>query len=192
MSSQTKPKYTLEEYLALERSSEERNEYFDGEIFAMGGASEKHNLIVVNVSASLHTQMRGKPCKVYVSDLRVKIRQTGLCAYPDVVALCGDAQFDDEHLDTLLNPTVIIEVLSKSTQRYDRWEKFAQYRKIDSLLQYVLISQDRIRIESYVRQPDSQWLMSEMSQPQEKLKLVSIQATLLLADVYDRVYSITL
>ena len=186
MSSQPKTNYTPEEYLALERSDPQRNEYFNGEIFAMGGASEKHNLIVGNVFASLHAQMRGKPCKVYSSDMRVKIDQTGLYTYPDVVALCSEAKFDDEQQDTLLNPAVIIEVLSKSTEGYDRGEKFAHYRQIDSLVEYVLISQDKNRIEHYVRQSDNQWLMSEAVQPHERVELVSIQCTLLMADVYDK------
>jgi Uma2 family endonuclease len=187
MSSQTKPGYTPQEYLAIERSSQQKNEYFNGEIFAMGGASERHNLIVGNIFAALHGQLRNKPCKVYSSDMRVKITQTGLYTYPDIVALCGEAQFDDEQLDTLVNPTVIIEVLSKSTEGYDRGEKFAHYRKITSLVEYVLISQDKNRIENYRRQPDNQWLMSEVSQPQESLELLSIQSTLLMADVYDKV-----
>ncbi|HEY6331200.1 MAG TPA: Uma2 family endonuclease [Blastocatellia bacterium] len=193
MSSQTKPTtYTPEEYLALERSSGQRSEYFNGEIFAMGGASENHNLIVINVAASLHAQMRGKACKVYSSDMRVRIQQTGLYAYPDVVALCGAAQFDDEYQDILINPAVIIEVLSKSTERYDRWENFAQYRRIESLAQYVLISQNRNRIESYRRQPHNQWLMSEVSEPHETLELPPIQCTLLIAEVHDKVFPSTI
>jgi Uma2 family endonuclease len=186
MSSQTKPSYTVQEYLAIERTSQRKNEYFNGEIFAMGGASERHNLIVGNVFASLHTQMRGRHCKVYASDMRVKISQTGLYTYPDILALCGEAKFDDEQQDTLLNPAIIIEVLSKSTEGYDRGEKFAHYRRIDSLLEYVLISQGKTRIEHYMRQPDNQWLLSEVSQPQEKLELLSIQCALLIADVYDK------
>src|SRR5215218_3291887 len=129
MSSQTRPHYTLQEYLAIERSSQQKNEYLNGEIFAMGGASERHNLIVGNVFASLHAQLRGQPCKVYSSDMRVKIDTTGLYTYPDVVALCGEARFDDEQHDTLINPNIIIEVLSKSTEGYDRGEKFAHYRR---------------------------------------------------------------
>ena len=187
MSSQTSPRYTPQEYLRIERASQQRNEYFDGEIFAMGGASERHNLIVGNVFASLHAQMRGRPCKVYSSDMRVKISETGLYTYPDVVALCGEVKFDDEQQDTLLNPQVIIEVLSKSTEGYDRGEKFAHYRRIESLSEYVLISQDKTRIEHYVRQPDNLWLMSELSQPHMKLDLPSIQCTLPIADVYDKV-----
>ena len=187
MSSQTKPRYTPQDYLAIERSTEQRSEYFNGEIFAMSGASEKHNLIVLNVAASLHAQKEGKPCKVYASDMRLKVSETGLYTYPDVVALCGEARFDDDQRDTLVNPSVIIEVLSKSTEGYDRGEKSAHYRKIESLLQYVLISRDKNHIESYVRQTDNRWLMPEISQSQEKLELPSIQSTLLIDDVYDRV-----
>ena len=187
MSLQPKSVYTPQEYLAIERNSQQKNEYFNGEIFAMGGASERHNLIVGNVFATLHTQLRGKPCKVYSSDMRVKVSRTGLYTYPDIVALCDEAQFDDEQQDTLVNPTVIIEVLSKSTEGYDRGEKFTQYRKIDSLIEYVLIAQDKQRIEPFRRQPDNQWLiLPEISEPQEKLNLLSIQCTLLVADVYDK------
>jgi Uma2 family endonuclease len=187
MSSQTSLKYTSQEYLVIERESQQKNEYFNGEIFAMGGASERHNLIVGNVFASLHIQMKNKPCKVYSSDMRVKISATGLYTYPDVVALCGEASFDDEQQDTLLNPNVIIEVLSKSTEGYDRGEKFAHYRKIESIKEYVLISQDKTRVEHYVRQTDNQWLMSEVSQLQERHDLPSINCTIILSDVYDKV-----
>lgn len=187
MSSQTSSKYTPQEYLALERASQQKNEYFNGEIFAMGGASERHNLIAGNVFASLHTQVKGKPCKVYSSDMRVKISVTGLYTYPDVIALCGEASFEDEQQDTLLNPNIIIEVLSKSTEGYDRGEKFAHYRKIESVKEYVLISQDKSRVEDYARQSDNQWLMSEVSRLQESLHLPSINCTLLISDVYDKV-----
>ncbi|MGA9769443.1 MAG: Uma2 family endonuclease [Blastocatellia bacterium] len=187
MSSQSSSKHTPQEYLAIERATQQKNEYFNGEIFARGGASERHNLIVGNVFASLHTQVRGKPCKVYSSDMRVRINATGLYTYPDVVALCGEASFDDEQQDTLLNPDIVIDLLSKSTEGYDRGDKFAHYRKIESLKEYVLISQDKNRIERYLRQPDNQWLMSEVSQLQETLNLPSINCTLLISDVYDKV-----
>lgn len=147
MSTQANPQYTPQQYLAMERESQQKNEYVNGEIFAMDGASDRHNLIVGNVFASLHNQMKGKPCKVYSSDMRVKISSIGMYTYPDIVALCGETGFDDEQRDTLLNPTVIIEVLSKSTEGYDRGEKFAHYRKMDSLKEYALISQDKMSIE---------------------------------------------
>ena len=187
MPSPPKPRYTPEEYLALEREAEYRSEYFAGEVFAMSGASERHNLIVSNIVAALHTQFRKRPCKVYASDMRVKVSATGLYTYPDVVALCEEAQFDDDQKDTLLNPTVIIEVLSPSTEAYDRGEKFAHYRKLTSLAEYVLISQDKPHVEHYVRQPDNQWLLSEASRLQDTVRLPSISSTLVLAEIYEKV-----
>ena len=121
MSLQPKPRLTLEDYLALERSADFKSEYFNGEIFAMTGASESHNTIVVNVSSEIRQQLKKRPCKVYANDMRVKVDPTGLYTYPDVVVTCGKAQFDDTHLDTLLNPVLIVEVLSDSTEAYDPW-----------------------------------------------------------------------
>ena len=187
MSSQPQHPYTPEEYLALERKAKDKSEYFAGEIFAMSGASRQHNLIVANVVATLHGQFRNRPCEVYASDMRVKASPTGLYTYPDVVALCGEPQFDDEQKDTLLNPTVIIEVLSSSTEAYDRGDKFGHYRKLASLTEYVLISQEKLHIEHYVRQPDNQWLLSEASSPQDTVRLPSINGVLVLAEVYDKV-----
>jgi Uma2 family endonuclease len=190
MSSQSTATYSPQQYLAIERDAQQKHEYFNGEIFAMTGASERHNLIAVNLVSSIHAQLRGTPCKVYSSDMRLKVSATGLYTYPDVVALCGEAHFDDDQQDTLLNPTMVIEVLSKSTEGYDRGEKFAHYRKIESLTEYLLISQDRYRIEQYVRQPDNQWLMSEVSKLEEGIELPSIKCRLLLSDVYDRIESV--
>jgi Uma2 family endonuclease len=187
MSLQPQPSYTSEEYLALERRAEHKSEYFAGEIFAMSGASERHNLIVANVVATLHAQFRNRPCKVYPSDMRVKVSATGLYTYPDVVALCGKARFDDDYQDTLLNPTVIVEVLSPSPEAYDRDDKFGHYRKLASLAEYVLISQEKVHIEHYVRQSNNQWLLSEASNTQDTLQLPSITCTLVLAEVYDKV-----
>jgi Uma2 family endonuclease len=187
MSLQPKLRYTPEEYLALERKAEHRSEYFAGEIFAMSGASERHNLIAGNVFAALHAQFRGRPCRAYMSDMRVKVSPTGLYTYPDVVALCDEPQFDDEQKDTLLNPTIIIEVLSPSTEAYDRGGKFGHYRKLASLAEYVLISQEEPHVEHYVRQPDNQWLLSEASNLQDTISLPSLNCALLLADVYDKV-----
>lgn len=180
-------KYTPEEYLALERKAECRSEYYAGEIFAMSGASEKHNLIAGNIVAALHGQFRGRPCRVYVSDMRVKVSPTGLYTYPDVVALCGEARFDDVQRDTLLNPNVIIEVLSPSTEAYDRGNKAAQYRQLPSLMEYLLASQERMHVEHYVRQADGQWLFSEVSDTDARIHLPSINASVVLADIYENV-----
>ncbi len=187
MSSQPHPTYSPAEYLRLERQSSIKHEYYAGEIFAMVGASENHNLIAGNLFATLHQQLRRRECKAFVGDMRVKIDQTGLYTYPDVVALCGAADFEDAELDTLLNPTVIVEVLSESTEAHDRGKKFEHYRKIPSLQEYVLISQDRPHVERYFRQANGAWVLSECSGLEATLPLPSIECTLALADVYEKV-----
>ena len=189
MSGQPQARYSPQEYLELERQAEYKSEYVNGEIFAMSGASEEHNLIVMNVAAALHTQFRGRPCKVYANDMRVKVSPTGLYTYPDVVAVCGEAQLEDAHLDTLLNPTTLIEVLSSSTEAYDRGEKAEHYRRLPSLAEYLLISQDKPHLEHYRRQSDNRWLLSEASQLHAAITLPAIDCTLRLAAVYDRVFS---
>lgn len=187
MSSQVKVHHTPEEYLALERQAEYKSEYFNGEIFAMTGASRRHNLVVGNVFASLHGQLRKRPCEIYPSDMRVKVSQTGLYTYPDVVIVCGEPIFDDKQKDTLLNPTVLVEVLSKSTSSYDRGEKFEHYRKLDSLAEYLVIAQNKYHVEHYIRQPDNRWLLSETDDIQKTNHLSSIECDLTLADIYDKV-----
>ena len=187
MSSQVKIYYTPEEYLALERAAEDKSEYFNGEIFAMTGASRRHNLVAGNVFATLHAQLRKRPCEIYPSDMRVKVSPTGLYTYPDVVVVCGEPSFDDEQKDTLLNPTVLVEVLSKSTMSYDRGEKFEHYRKLESLAEYLVIAQNKYHVEHYVRQPDNQWLLSETDDLQKTVHLLSIECELALADIYDKV-----
>jgi Uma2 family endonuclease len=178
---------TPEAYLEFERASEMKHEYFGGEVFAMTGASRNHNRIVANMLASLHGQLRKRPCEVYPSDMRVKTRSTILYTYPDISIVCGEPQFEDEVLDTLLNPTVIIEVLSPSTERYDRGRKFQHYRTLLSLQEYVLIAQDSYRIERYLRQPNDEWLFSDFTAINSTLELTSIQCQLALADVYEKV-----
>ena len=184
---QPKPHLTPEDYLALERSADFKNEYFAGEIFAMTGASEPHNLIVVNVGAEIRQQLKKRPCKAYVNDMRVKVSPTGLYTYPDLIVVCGKSEFDDTHFDTLLNPTLIIEVLSDSTEAYDRGRKFEHYRKLESLAEYVLIAQHRPHVESYRRQPDQQWLLTESTGLESTLRLHSIDCELALMEVYDKV-----
>ena len=140
MSSLPKARFTPEEYLALERQAEYRSEFFHGEIFAMAGASREHNLIAGNVSRELGNQLKGRPCETYQSDMRVKVSDTGLYTYPDVVVACGELAFEDDEVDTLLNPTLLIEVLSESTESYDRGKKFGYYRTIQSLAEYLLVA----------------------------------------------------
>lgn len=186
---QLQPKIYLtpEEYLAIERKAEYKSEYFDGEIFAMAGASERHVIIVANTMFLLVGQLRGRSCKAYSSDLRVKVRPTGLYTYPDIVVVCGKAVFEDEHKDTLLNPTVLIEVLSESTEAYDRGQKFAHYRTLGSFSDYLLISQDKPRIEYFRRQPDNQWLFSDNFGLHKVVEVSSIKCKLPLAEVYDKI-----
>jgi Uma2 family endonuclease len=178
---------TPEEYLALERQAEYKSEYFDGEIIPMVGASRKHNLISMNVAASLHAQLLEEPCEVYASDMRVGVGSRNVYTYPDVVVVCGEVQLADEHSDTLLNPTVIVEVLSASTQGYDRGLKFEHYRKLDSLREYLLIAQDKVHVEHFVRQPDDQWLLSETNNLRGTIHLPFINCALILTDIYRRV-----
>jgi len=187
MSSQAQNHYTPEEYVALERQAQCKSEYYAGEICAMAGASRWHNLIVANVIGELRSQLKGRPCTTYPSDMRVKISPTGLYTYPDVTVVCGAAQFEDTQQDTLLNPTLIVEVLSDSTEAYDRGGKFAHYRKLPSLLEYVLIAQTKPHIEHYIRQPDNRWLLEEAESLHGTVHFPAIDCHLSLAEVYDKV-----
>src|SRR5687768_7892266 len=146
MSTAPKQKWTPESYLEFERASDERHEYLNGEVFLLAGASNNHNLVQGNTYATLHSQLRKHPCLVYPSDMRLKVSQTGLYTYPDIMVVCGTPQLEDKHQDILLNPTLIVEVLSPSTERFDRGKKFQHYREIESLQEYVLIAQDTFRV----------------------------------------------
>ncbi len=161
MSAIEKQTWTVEQYLEMERASEEKHEFLDGEIYLMSGASRKHNAIQVAVTATLYQQLRQRPCFVFGSDMRVKVSATGMYTYPDFSLGCDEAQIEDKEQDTLLNPTVIVEILSPSTERYDRGKKFQHYRALESLREYVLIAQDSPRIERYTRQADNQWLLAD-------------------------------
>jgi Uma2 family endonuclease len=174
------------EYLEIERKSEIRSEYIAGRMFAMSGASRRHSFITGNFHRELSTQMRGRACEAHTIDMRVKVSPTGMYTYPDIVALCGEARLEDEHFDTLLNPTVIVEVLSDSTEAYDRGEKFAHYRRLDTLREYVLVSQDKIRIERFRREGE-EWTLSEVSDPEATLHLESIDCHVTVAAIYEKV-----
>ena len=187
MSVQLKPFLSPQEYLAMERQAETKSEYYAGEVFAMAGASRKHNTIVPNLAYLLVGQLKGRSCEVYNSDMRVKVSATGLYTYPDLAVVCGKPRFDDDQEDTLLNPTVIVEVLSKSTEAYDRGEKFAMYRALESMTDYLLIAQDIARLEHYARQPDGSWRFLESVGLDAVAVIDSIQCRLSLADVYDKV-----
>lgn len=187
MSAQTKKRWTVEEYLALERSSDEKHEFIDGEVYAMSGASLKHNRIVGSTYASLFNQLVNKPCEPLPSDMLVKINQRNY-TYPDISVVCGKAQLEpDAPLDTLLNPTLIVEVLSPSTEKYDRGKKFDLYRTLPSLQEYLLIAQDEYRIERYLRQSDGNWVFTAGVGIDASIELPSISAALKLVDVYRQV-----
>jgi Uma2 family endonuclease len=185
-SAAAKSRCTPEQYLALERKSPIKHEYYDGEIFAMAGASREHNLIAGNFYAEIRAQLRHRPCEVYMSDMRVLVSRTGLYTYPDIVAVCGEPQFQDSEVDTLLNPNLIVEVLSPSTEAYDRGRKFGHYRRLESLKEYVLVDQEQVRVERYTRQGD-EWLLAELSSLEDTLRLDSIGCTVALREIYAKV-----
>lgn len=176
--------WTEEAYLAFERSSEIRHEYLNGRIYAMTGGTPNHNLISGNAYASLHSQLRDQPCRVYGSDQRVKVKRTGLNTYPDISVVCDTPQFAN---DTLLNPIVLIEVLSPSTEAYDRGKKFQHYRDLESLENFTFICLDSHRVECYLRQNEGKWVLSDVIGLDASLELPSIQCRLALADVYAKV-----
>ena len=187
MSQQIQPYISPQEYLRLERQSEYKSEYVNGQIFAMTGASRKHNLITTNISRELSQQLKGRPCEVYAVDMRVKVRATGLYTYPDVAVACGEPEFEDDFIDTLLNPTLLVEVLSPSTERYDRIAKSSYYRTMESLAEHLLVAQDEIRVEQYVKQPSGEWLLFEFLALDSTVQLPSIGCSLQLSEVYDRI-----
>ena len=187
MASVAAEKYiTPEEYLTAERSAKVKSEYIYGEIFAMSGASNAHNLITLDVATELNLQLRGSSCLVYSNDMRVKTKPTGSYFYPDVVVVCDKPRFEDNVFDTLLNPILIVEVLSPSTEAFDRGEKFAHYQELVSLREYILVSQDRMHVEQH-RLIEAQWVRNKFEAPEDVLKFNSIQCELTLRDIYTRI-----
>ncbi|WP_319574730.1 Uma2 family endonuclease [uncultured Desulfobacter sp.] len=186
--SQKKLKMTTEEYLKFERASETRHEYYDGEIFAMTGTKVNHNRIGSNINRFLGNQLADRACDVFLSDMRVKIQEVDKYTYPDVVIVCGDLELEDEKFDTLLNPIVIIEILSNSTELYDRGEKFAHYRLIPSLQEYILVSQYHCKVEKFIRGEDGIWrIFDPYTKIDTEIKLEAIDCRLLLSEIYHRV-----
>jgi Uma2 family endonuclease len=183
MSVQPKTRYTVQEYLELEASTREKHEFLRGEIFAMGGASEAHNLIVANVLAEMRQHVRGRPCRVYPSDMRVKVSPSGLYTYPDVVVVCGQPQCEQPG-ETLVNPTLLVEVLSDSSEAYDRGKKSEQYRTLATLTDYLLIAQDRVLVEHYSRQPGERWLLQAANRLEDSIPIASLGCELSLSEVY--------
>ena len=187
MSTLPKMRLTPEEYLEIERKAEYKSEYYGGEMYAMSGAKKAHNVLAFNLAGILYGQLRRRPCQAYGSDMRVRVTATGLYTYPDISVVCDQPQFADDQTDTLLNPTLIAEVLSPSTEGYDRGRKFEHYRSIESLRQYLLIAQDRVHVDLYTRLEDGHWVLSEASSLDQSIALESIGCKLLLADLYEKV-----
>ena len=180
---------TTEEYLRTERESDTKSEYLNGDIFSMAGASRAHNQITSNLVVALAGKLSDRPCSVYVSDMKVKTktRETNKYSYPDVVVTCGDESFEDDNSDVLLNPLVIIEVLSESTEAYDRGLKFFHYQLIPSLRDYLLVTQDYCRVEHYQRRDDNQWVYSEYHDLEDEVQIATLDCIVSTAEIYRRV-----
>lgn len=187
MSTLAKTLLTPEQYLEIERKAEFRSEYYQGEMFAMAGGTGTHTELSDNLIALLLQKLRGGPCRAWSQNMRVQVSATGLYAYPDVVVGCRERKFVDASRDTLLNPVLIIEVLSDSTEAYDRGKKFTHYRTLESLQEYVLVSQDRVQVERYKRQPGDEWLLTAVSRLEDTIHLDSVGCHLLLSDIYEEV-----
>lgn len=188
MALKTRPGYAFEDYLAAERGqADAKHEYVDGEVFAMTGASFNHNLIVLNLGSELRARLKDGPCRVLPSDMRVRIVAANASTYPDLVALCETPRFHDERHDVLLNPALIVEVLSRSTEAYDRGGKFGIYRRLRSLVEYALVSEDRPLVEVYTRRPDGRWLLGETEGLDGQVTLESIGSPVPMAEIYDKV-----
>jgi Uma2 family endonuclease len=180
--------YRPEEYLTFERASATKHEYLNGEILATGRVNAQHVLLVTNLVGELGLQLKASPCRVYSAALRVRTAPAGLYTYPDVIVVCDEPRFfSDEQDDTLLNPALIIEVLSESTKDYDRGGKFEQYRTIDSFVEYLLIAQDRPHVEHRTRQPDGSWLLQETNSLEDTIQLNSVPCSLRMTDIYSKI-----
>ncbi|WP_338113820.1 Uma2 family endonuclease [Thiococcus pfennigii] len=176
------------DWLAIERTTTDpRSEYVAGEVFAMAGGTEEHDLIVANLVRELGNQFKGRPCRVYESAMKVHIAAADVATYPDVMVICGERQFYDGRRDLVTNPSLIVEVLSESTEAYDRGDKFRHYRNLHSLRAYLLVSQYRVQAELFLRQPDGTWSLTSYQEPSESIPLRAIEADLSLAEIYDKV-----
>ncbi len=180
-----KQKFTVEEYLEMENASDEKHEYYQGEIFAMSGAKQEHIVVSVNLLTSLKNNLKGKPCRPHNNDMRVYIPQNTLFTYPDVSIVCGEPEYLNDDEFNLLNPSVIFEVLSPSTKSYDRGDKFKLYRAIPTLREYILIDPDKINIEAYYINGDNEWALRELNDISASLTIKTVDITLPLADIYE-------
>jgi len=183
------PKHVLTstEYLVIERAAETRSDFFEGEMFAMAGTTKNHARIVINLGGELRAKLKGRTCEPFATDLRIKVQANSLYTYPDLLVARGEQFFEDDQLDTLLNPTLLIEVLSDSTERYDRVKKFDLYRALPSLQEYVLVSQSEPRIEQLLHRPNEEWTLRITTDPTAVISLPSIGCEIPLAKIYDRV-----
>jgi Uma2 family endonuclease len=188
MSALPKRTFTQEEYAALEAKAEYKSQYVAGEIFAMAGVQPWHVEIVQNLSGMFYVRFRGRSCHTYPGDLKVRVRPGDLWTYPDLSVLCGEPRFDTSaNPHSLLNPQVIFEVLSPSTEGFDRGDKFVRYQFLESLTDYVLVASEQVQVEHFVRQPDGSWLYRRHDAPDGLLKLASVGVELPLAEIYERV-----
>jgi len=177
---------TPEEYLAWERKADIKHEYLRGEIIAMSGASYQHTIITMNISGELYIQLKDTACTVHTNDMRVRTSPEISYFYPDILVVCDEPRFEDNTCDTLLNPIVLVEVLSPSTEAYDSGEKFGHYQQLTSLREYILVSQDEVRVECHRRQ-GTEWQLTECRSLEDVLSLISIDCELSLEDIYRRV-----
>lgn len=184
MTAVPKKKLTVAEYLAIEKAAEFKSEFYDGEMFAMAGASREHNALHNNLVIDIGSRLDGSPCRTYSSDQRVKVQSTGLYTYPDVVIVCGGAMYDPEDRDSLINPAAVVEILSPSTERYDRGTKFLHYQSIPSLREFILVSQSAMLIQSFVRQPNETWTLTTFSGQDAVLELSVAPVRVPLARLY--------
>lgn len=185
--SEAQPYITPGDYLAFERQAQNRNEYLNGEIFPVTGANRVHSLIVGNISGELGQQLKATSCEVYAVKMRVKAPAALAYLYPDVVVVCEAPRLEDDYFDTLLNPTLLVEVHSKSTESHNRLAKSAYYSTIESLAEYLLVSQEEYRVEQYVNQGDGRWMPLELRSLDSMIELKSIGCSLVLRDIYQRV-----
>ncbi len=187
MSAQPIPGLTPEQYLEIERAAEFKSEYYCGTMYAMAGGTYIHSLIIARINGLLFQRLEDGRCSVLNSDLRLRVSREGLYTYPDLTVVCGPPQFADDEKDILLNPSVIVEVLSKSTEAHDRGFKFAQYRRLQSLQEYVLVSQTEMRVENYLRRPAGKWELTDFAGPDAVCRLESLGCEIAVGDIYRNV-----
>ena len=178
--------YTIEEYLEMENAALEKHEYYKGEIFAMSGASARHNVISSNLIISLGISLKGKSCQPYGSDMRIHIPENSLFTYPDISIICGDVTISDEDENTAIGPTVIIEILSPSTRNYDRGEKFMLYRAIPALKNYILVDSESVHVEHFAINKEGLWQLKEYNKINEEIFIETLNISLPMKEVYER------